>query len=665
MAEDDGRDDLLSEGLKAYERCFNAEKDNRLNAEEDIRFSRLSQQWPEEVEKQRKLDHRPCLTLNRLKAFIRQVVNDARQNKPSIKVHPVDSEADPKTAEIINGLIRNIEYISNADVAYDTAVEQSVSGGWGYWRIVRDYAYDDTFDMDLLIKRIANQFSVYGDPDSMEADSADWNVAFVVEPMRKEEFKRKYGKRKNLDGDAVNVDFSSDAWKDCGQWRTDETVMLAEWWRREETEREVVRLSNGHVYDVEALEKDDELQALIEGGVIEIVGKPRKVRSHKVTQVIMSGADVLEVNDWPGCYIPIVPIYGDEVIVDGKRHLFSLIHDAKDPQQNFNYWRTTAAELVGLSPRAPWVGPKGSFNSDGKNWNTANAKNHPYLEYDPVPGQPPPQRQPLDVGPAAGALQEALNASDDMKATIGMYDASLGARSNETSGRAILARQKEGDVATFHFIDNLSRAIRHTGRILIDLIPKTYTAKRIVRVIGEDGTPKQVKINSETPEPIRGPDGNPEVDEQGNAIAGIYDLTAGKYDFTVTTGPSYTTKREESAAQMMELVRVFPAAAGVIGDLLAKNLDWPGADEIAERLKSINPATQGEGIPPQVQQQIAMLTKQIEQLSAENQSLKADKSIDQFKAETDRIDVVGDQRVNEAKLALEASRQPLATGYGI
>lgn len=655
MADDDddkksSKGDLLAQGRTAFERCQDAESDNRQTALDDIRFSRLGEQWPRDIENQRRQEQRPCLTINKMPAFIRQVVNDSRQNKPSIKVHPVDSNADPKTAEVINGLIRNIEYTSNADVAYDTAIEQSVSGGFGYWRVGMDYAYDDTFEMDLSIERVANQFSVYGDPDSMSADSADWNVAFVVEPMREAEFKAKYGSKKNVDGDAVNVDFETDAWANAGIWREDETVMVAEWWKREMVEKTVIKLSNGFVYSEEDLAEQPELQAAIDAGMLQVKGK-RVTKSYKVTQIIMSGADVLEKNDWPGCYIPIIPVYGDEIIVEGKRYFRSLIHSAKDAARMFNYWRTTSTELVALAPRVPWIGRAGTFDSDVDRWATANTTSHAYLEFDTEP----PIRQPLDVGPAAGALQEALNASDDMKAIIGIYDASLGARSNETSGRAIMARQREGDVATFHFIDNLARAIRHTGRILIDLIPKVYSDERIIRVLGEDGSPSSVKVNSGQPQPVTGSDGKPQVDEQGQAIMALHDLTAGKYDLTVTTGPSFTTRREEAAFQMTEFVRAFPAAAPVIGDILATNLDWPGADEIAERLKKINPALKDQGIPPEVQQMIQQGQQAIQELTRKVQELEADKSIDQFNAETQRMKVEGELHNDQAKTAVSAA----------
>jgi hypothetical protein len=675
MAKSDNKEkssELITQGRKAFQRCNDAEKDNRQVALDDIKFSRLSEQWPANIIKQRELEKRPCLTVNKMKPFIRQVVNDSRQNKPQIKVHPVDDTGDIETAKVINGLIRNIEYTSNADVAYDTAIESSVSGGFGYWRIGLDYAYDDTFDMDLSIDRVANQFSVYGDPDGKEADSSDWNVAFVVERMGMSAFKDKYGGKKNIDGKLITtdvkdvpqdlaekpVDFDTDSTGSLNaSWFNDSGVMIAEWWTRTVEEEEIVKLSNGHVYCADELfedpaedakkdEKytnegtDEQMQAIrlgLQACMLKIVNK-RMRKVHKVKQVIMTGVDVLEVNEWPGKYIPIVPVYGDEIVVQGKRYFRGLIHDAKDAQRMFNYWKTASTELVALAPRVPFIGRKGAFDSDGTRWSTANTASHPFLEYD---GPEAPQRQPLDGGSAAGAMNEALSASDDMKAIIGLYDASLGARSNETSGKAIMARQREGDVSTFHFIDNLSRAIRHTGRILIDLIPKVYTGERIIRVIGEDGSQKAVQVNTQQAVPVTDPSGNPEVDEQGNAITAIHDITTGKYDLTVTTGPSYTTMRQEAAESMTEMGRAFPPLLQAAGDIMIKNMDWPGAQEIADRLKKMNPVLQQQNIPPELQQQLQQMQQAIQQLQGENVTLKQDKSIDAYNAETNRLKTVG------------------------
>ena len=616
-------DDLLKEAKDAFSEAADAFAHNRSTALDDIRFARLGEQWPEAVRKQRELEGRPCLTINKLPAFIRQVVNDARQNKPAIKVHPADSGADVETAEVINGLIRNIEYTSSADVAYDTGVECAVTAGFGYWRVGLDYAFDDSFDMDIQIKRVINPFSVYGDPNSTEADSSDWNTSFVVDRLTKDQFEAQWG-------DKARVDWDDASWQD-EHWRVENDVLVAEYWKRDEVERVIVRMQDGKKFSKEQLETDPDLIVQLEMGLLQPHGE-RKVKSHKVTQHFMSGAEILESKDWPGRYIPIVPVYGDEFDVEGKRYFRSLIHNAKDAQRTFNYWRTTAAELIALAPKVPFIGPKGAFDSDIARWQTANTKSHPYLEYDQEAvakaGGAPPQRQPLDTGPAAGALQEALNASDDIKAIVGMYDASLGARSNETSGKAIMARQREGDVSTFHFTDNMARAIRHTGRIVLDLIPPVYDTERVLRVIGEDGKQDAKQVNA--PYEVKDPKtGQPMKDELGEPIMALHDLTAGKYDLTVTTGPSFTTRREEAAASMTEALRAFPQAAPVIVPELAKNLDWPGADDIAEKLEQMNSGQ----IPPELQKQIEEGKQQLQMLTQENQQLKQDQSVDMAKAQ--------------------------------
>ena len=631
---------------------MSAETENRATALDDMRFARLGEQWPEDIKNKRERSGRPCLTINRMPSFIRQVVNDARQNKPAIIVKPVDSAADPQTADVINGLIRNIEHVSSADVAYDTAIESAVSGGFGYIRVTTGYAYDDAFDMDVMIERVPNPLSVYGDPHSTSADGSDWNTALVVDRLSEAEFKRKYKGK-------ANVDFSGHEWASAGgEWLNDDGVLVAEYWKREEVPSRIYRFSDGRVFSATQIEGDPDVQTLIQAGMIQIVAERETVRQ-KVTQYILSGVDVLEENEWPGRYIPIIPVYGDEFFIEGKRYLRSLIHPAKDPQRMFNYWRSASTELVALAPRVPFIGPKGAFDSDADRWASANQESHSHIEYD---GPVAPSRQPLDMGVAAGALQEALNASDDMKSVTGIHDASLGARSNETSGRAIMARQREGDVSTFHFVDNLSRAIRHVGRILIDLIPHVYSGERIVRVLGEDNKERSVQINAEY-EAGR--------DETGAAIMALHDLGAGKYDLAVAAGPSFTTRREETAAQITEMIRAYPPSAPILGGPLAKNLDWPGADEIARKLELLDPTNQQQ-VPPQLQKQIAEGQQRLAVLEAENQALKAELGIkqqkvqvDQFKAETDRLKTqaeTGLQLMDRLTPAVSIPMDPRALG---
>lgn len=667
-------EDILERARKEFDRAKEAEEDNRTEFLDDLRFARLDEHWPEQILNQRRLEGRPALTIPKLPAFIRQVVNDARQNKPAVKVHPVDSEADVETAEIFNGLIRHIEYSSNADVAYDTGVENAVGGGFGYWRIGIRHAFDDSFELDVTIDRVADPLTVYGDPDSTAADSSDWNTAFVVEKVRKEAFKDNWPKAEKVDWDH---DF-----RGAEGWLDGDYVLVAEWWTRERYEKTIVKLSDGTTVEAARLEDPDFLAVLASKNVTPAIDRstgqpvpPRQVPCHRVRQRILTGAEVLEERVWPGKYIPIVPVYGEEVNVEGKRYLRSLIRGAKDAQRRYNYWVTTATELIALAPRVPFIGPKGAFVTDADKWATVNRESHPFVEYD---GQVAPARQPLDTGGGASSMQQALVASDDMKAIMGMYDASLGQRSNETSGRAILARQREGDVSTFHFIDNLSRAIRHTGRILIDLIPHVYNEARVVRVIGEDGSQEPVKINQPVPvedqngqpQMRMGANGQPLVDPQGQPIpmTRVYDITAGKYDLTVSTGPSFTTRREEAAASMTELVRAFPQAAPLVADLIAKNSDWPEADTVAERFKTLLPpgAEEGDGIPPQVKQMVEEGMKRIQALEAENEQLKGEKLIEaeKLRLEGEKIGVEK-QKAETAAFEAQTDRMEALAKLGI
>ena len=640
-------DDLLKEGKDKFALASDGESDNRKAYEDDIRFARHEEQWPADIRKQRELEGRPVLTISKLNAFSRQVVNDARQNKPSIKVHPADSGADPDTAEVIHGLIRNIEYTSNADVAYDTAVDCAVNGGWGYIRVGLDYAYHDSFDMELSIQRVANPMSVYGDPNSTAADSSDWMDAFVVDRLSKDQFEARYGKGKTV------TDWDDTSWHD-ESWREGNDALVAEWWNRVETEVKVAQFidkrdGKPYTYSEKQIKEDADVQALLGAGILEFK-RERTGKTFKVTQRFMSGAEVLDKTEWAGCYIPIIPVYGDEYNIKGKRYFRSLIHSAKDAQRQFNYWRSTATEIAGKTPRVPFIGPEGAFDND-PNWQTANRMDHPYLEYK---GGVPPARQAMDIGPSAGVLQEALNASDDMKAVIGLYDASLGARSNETSGKAIMARQREGDVSTFHFIDNLARAIRHTGRVLIDLIPPVYTGERIVRVMGEDRQPKNVQLGKQFPK-VDEKTGQPMTDEAGQVIMALHDFSAGKYDLTVTTGPSFTTRREEAAYQMTEMMRALPASAPILGKHLAKNLDWPGADEIAEELEA---ASSGQ-LPPQVTQMIEEGKKKIAEQEQQIQQLTQDRSLDEAKLQADiqQANIEAENKVKIALIDIEAEKQ--------
>lgn len=624
--------DTIKDAVEAFKLAVDAEAENRAAARSDIEFARLGgdYQWTlNGVNWAEKRRGRPCLTINMLPKFQRQVMNDIRQNRPAIKVRPVDGGADVKTAEVYTGLIRNIEQQSHADTAWDTASEHAIAGGVGYAKIDVQFAYDDTFAQDIVLERVANPFTIYGDPYSQGADSADWNSAFEVELVSEAQFKRRFKGH-----DAVSFE-DPDYHTLEAPWREGDQVLIAKWWRREEVTRKLLKLSDGRVVAAEDFDKANPETGISERVVAEIMGihvvGERGAPSYRVTRTILSGVEALndkEGRAWPGRYIPIIPVYGEDVNIDGKRVLKSLIRDARDPQMQLNFWRSYAAEAVALSPKVPFVGPVGSFETD-PNWATANADNHPFLEYDPVAGGAPPQRQGY-VGMDAGAMRQAMQANDDIKATLGIFDASIGAKSNETSGKAIMARQREGDVATFHFADNLNRAIRHAGCIIIDLIPKVYSGERVIRILGEDGQAQNVQLG---PRQAQAPMQAPQVDQaqpgqEAPTPPQVFDLTAGKYDLVVQAGPSFTTRREETADALTKITQAAPQFAGILGPLLLKTLDVPGIEEISKKLEAAQAQSQQD--PAQ-----AEIAKARAQAAAEAEKLKSQHVLAQQKQQND------------------------------
>lgn len=543
------------------------DRENREQAATDLAFL-AGDQWPDTVKQDRTSSRRPMLTLNRLPQFVRQITNDVRQADLAIKVSPVDDGADTKLAEIYNGLLRSIHYQSSAHHVYATAAEHQVSCGMGWFRILTDYSKDSAFDQEIKVRAIPNPMSVYCDPAAVEPDRSDAKWMIVTEMMTAPDFEAQYkGKA------TESVEISGDPTAHRIFWRTSDGVRVAEFWRRVPYMAKLGLLATGETIELDQIDKS--MLAFMPP----VVRERDQVR-YRVEQYLVSGTDVLDGPvEWPGSYIPIIPVIGAEIPLQERTYRYGAIRFARDAQQLYNYSRTAAAEMIALAPKAPYlVTPRQIENVKGM-WDTANVTPRPYLVYNPDPAAPgPPKREHPPETPAA-LINETQQAVDDMKATTGIHDASLGASSNETSGRAILARQKEGDIANYHFADNLERSLEHAGRVMIELIPKIYDNERVVRLIGEDDSETPVRINQVVPGAI-GPDGKPMV---------INDLSAGRFDVRVNIGPSYSTKRLESADAMMEFMQRVPGAGQIIGDLVAKAMDWPGADEIAKRLKNAVP----------------------------------------------------------------------------
>lgn len=590
--------DIISEVKARFDACISADGENHKEGLDDLQFLK-GDQWPEKQRRNRESEGRPCLTINKLPTFLQQITNDQRQNRASIKVSAVSEKASPETAEIIQGMIRHIEYASSADVAYDTAVNSAAAIGFGYFRLVSDYCGEDSFDQDLRFKRIRNPFTVYMDPASTEPDGSDSQFCIITEKMTKKEFKARYPK-----AEITNQGFDSrsigDSQKSNVNWIIDESVRVAEYYKFEFKPAMLYQLSDGSTtWDEKALKPGTYIK------------NKRESFKKKLMHYILTPFEILEKVEVKCKWIPVFPVYGTEIDIDGKVYRAGVIRNAKDPAMMYNFWMTSATEEVSLRPKTPFIGAVGQFESQEKRWAQANSRSFPYLEYNPVSldGQlvPPPSRSPM-VDVPVGVLTMASHAADNIKATTGLFDSSLGAAGNATSGKQEIAQQKQGNVANFHYTDNFARTLRHAGRCVIDMIPHYYDTERLVRVRAEDGSVSAAYINR--------------LDEAAQRI--MNDVTVGEYDVSVTIGPSYATMRAEAADAMVQFGQSWPKLMDVAGDKVVKAMNWPGAEDIAERIaRTIPPEIRNDPKDgPSPEQQVQELTQKLQEMQGIMQEMQ-------------------------------------------
>jgi hypothetical protein len=652
----DSSSSVLATARSRLDMAIGALSESREDEIDDLKFYAGSPdnrwQWPADVLATRgavqgqTINARPCLTINKLPQHVRQVTNDQRQNRPSGKVIPADDHADIEVAEIFNGMVRHIEYISDADVAYDTACENQVSYGEGYIRILTEYCDENTFDQDIKIGRVRNSFSVYMDPTIQDPTGADAKWCFITEDITKDEYQRMYPDSAPI----TTLQTLGVGDQNLSQWLMEDTIRVADYYYVD-YDRTTLNMYPGNVTAFEGTLEDKQLKA--------IYGKPKRSRESdrvKIKYCKINGYEILEEREWAGKYIPVVRIVGNEFEVDGRLYVSGLVRNAKDAQRMYNYWVSQEAEMLALAPKAPFIGYGGQFEGYENQWKTANTTNWPYLEVNPdvTDGAgatlPLPQRAQPPMA-SSGLLQAKAGASEDIKASTGQYNASLGMSSNERSGKAILARQREGDVGTYHYGDNLARGVRHIVRQLVDLIPKVYDTQRVARIIGIDGDTDMVKLNPDQPEAVK------KIMQGDIVIEKIYNPSVGKYDVVVATGPGYATKRQEALEAMAQLLQGNPSLWAVAGDLFVKNMDWPGAQEMAKRFaKTIDPKLMADGDKsPELQmaeQQMQAMGQEMEQMHQmiqnvgksievqEQQRKDFEAEVKMYEAETKRIAAV-------------------------
>lgn len=578
--------EFMATARSRFKRCVDATSQNRVFQLDDLKFAAGSPdngwQWPQDVLNARMKDPngaRPTLTINKLTQHIKLVTNEQRKNKPAGLVLPVDDKGDTEVAEVLNGIIRHVEVASHADVAYDTACESQVTVGEGYWRILTDYCDEMSFDQDIRIRAVKNYACVYMDPDGLKQDAVGrrCEYGFITEKFSLERYKAEFPKAKSQ-ADWDNLQVGDDQF----DWFDDDGVTVAEYYCVEKRDVKLILWADGSVT------KDGEMPSVPMQPVDERTTQLREVKWYKI-----NGIEILEESDWLGKYIPLVRIVGNEWDVEGQIVTSGIVRNAKDPQRMINYWASQDAELNALAPKAPFIGAVGQFENVEDRWRDANSVNFAYLEYNPIDvngtALPPPQRQqPPQV--AAGIINAKMQAGDDMQSVIGQYNPSLGAEAKEKSGRAIMARQQQADVGTFHYIDNLSRGIGYSTEIILDLIPKVYDTQRVARIIGEDGEPDHATVSVGMGQAVT------EQEDETGAIQKIYDPSVGVYDVVVSVGPSFATKRMESQEFLTQAAQAAkdPVTSQILSYLALKTADWPEADEAAEMIKRT--------LPPQVLQ---------------------------------------------------------------
>jgi hypothetical protein len=603
-------DAIIDEVKKRFQMCNTADSQNRAEALDDLTFLK-GDQWPAKQKRQREMDGRPCLTINKLPTFLHQVTNDQRQNKAAIKVSPVGLKSNPKTAEIIQGMIRHIEYDSAADVAYDTALNSAAAIGFGYFRIVPEYEKDDSFNQVLRVKRIRNSFTVSLDPAGVEPDGSDIQFGIVTEKMTHDEFKARHPRAEIT---TQGFDFRTVGGGVYQDWIWDNMVRVAEYYKFEYEPAMLYQLADGTTtFD------------LPQG----VVPKAKRMSvKKKLMWYKISPLEVLEKTQIMCDWIPIFPVYGEEIDIDGEIYRCGLIRNAKDPAMMYNFWMTSATEEVSLRPKTPFIGAIGQFEGQEKRWAQANTRSFPYLEYNAVTveGQlaPPPSRQPMADVPV-GVLTMAQHANDNIKATTGLFDSSMGAAGNATSGKQELAQQKQGNVANYHFTDNFFRTLRHAGKCMLNMIPHYYDTERVIQIMNEDGTQSSAVVNS--------------LDTEAAIV--INDLTIGDYAVTISVGPSYATMRAEAADAMVQFGQSWPKLMDIAGDQVVKAMNWPGADDIAKRIaRTIPPEIMNDpdetgkpAIPPEIQQRIDEMEQEIQELAKEADANHAKVTAEEIKKE--------------------------------
>ena len=618
---------ILKEAKDRFHHAAKWEHNARKNFLEDIKFSEADAyngyQWPNDIRRNRDVDERPCLTINKVRQHCLQIINDAKKNKPSIKYRAAGGGATQESANMLNALAKFVERRSMATTAYDWATNFQVRGGIGWWRVITEYEDEETDFQIPKITKIDDPLMVMCDPDAKEADKSDMKYCFIFEDVDKDEFEREYPQYAKVATQQTTVDEDS-------AWTRTDYIRVCEYFRVVEEDDEL------HTFTVKGTNRRASIRASLLKGHKDIEKAikddpsttTRHTTKRRIDWFFIVGSTIVEEGEWIGKYIPMVPVIGEETKIDGlmdrKGHTRALI----DPQRMYNYWSSTAVEYGALQSKSPWVAPAEAIEGYESYWNTANKVNHSVLPYNGLndAGEPIPEPKRIEPPVASPVALSGMQISaQELMMASGQYADMMGDESNERSAKAIEERQRPGSTATYHYIDNLSVAVRHTGRILLDLFPKLFTQERVFRILAEDGIDFQLEIDPRALQVYQ-----KKLQHDGQVAAHVLNPSVGLYEVEADIGPNYGTRQEETANALTLLLTQAPTMVPIVGDLLLKSMDFELADEAAARLRRMVPAQAlGEGpsmneqaLQAQVQNLQGLLQESMQELATSSLKLR-------------------------------------------
>ena len=648
---------IIKRAHDRFAKCVEWEGPFRQRFKDDIRFlyadSDNSEQWNASVRAQRQISGQVMVTINKTHTHWLHVVNQGKENKPEIQVSPTGDNASYESAQIFEQIIKRIEYISDAQTAYDIASGFQVGGGIGYWQIVTDYKDEDSFDQEIFIRQVPDPLSVYMDPLIKNQDGSDARFAFIFEDMPRKEAEAKYGKMV-----AQNQNFGDLA----ENWMRSDSIRVAKYYERNESKEWMYAIptADDDIMVVRESDMPPEGKQLLE--MARDNGQDvqrRRVSKYKIDCYLIVGDQVAEKSLWAGKYIPIVRVPGEEIVIENRLDRKGIVRYLKDAQRSFNYNASAALEFGALQSKSPYIAPVEAIEGLENYWATANSQNHSFLPYNHADenGNPVPQPQRQQPPGSPPVFLEGMQAAEhELMMASGQYEATFSAQGNEISGISIEQRQKQGERVTFHYQDNLAKAIRFTGKQLIDLIPKIYDTKRIVRIMDESGEEHAIQIDPQAKQALQ------QREDQSEAeISTIFNPNVGNYDVIAKCGPNFDTRREKAFDAMTQLLAAQPALANVIGDLYMGTADFPAADKLQERMRNwiaaTNPGAMGDGQDPQVMalnQQLQQAGQLIQHLQQQLQDKTVKETIEKQRADMDALEHLATRMEKEQAQMREA-----------